>query len=1049
MNFKTKMILAVTVLAAGLLCSMAWFHFHYFRKEVMESIARDQFTLVSALAAEIDIRIRTVQKHLEAVASMVPPEAVREPAAAQTFLELQRDNQLLFDGELSLLSPEGKVFASVPGNQPPSEARSSFLQQYGLRTVERGRAHISEPFPIGEGIKPVVLFTAPVYGPSGKVVAVLAGTVSLLNHNFLGHLAEVRLGSGGYLYLYNQQRTLIVHPDRSRILKRDVPPGANRMFDRALEGFEGTGETVTSKGLHALSSFKRLETTGWILAANFPSTEALASVIAARHYFFYGLGAALLFTAVFVSLLMRQLTSPLEKLTCQIRGVPTEGRPDPVEIHSKDEIGHLAEAFNEMLSRLAAQEETLKEQLHFLQVLIDAMPHPIFYKDAGGRYLGCNKAFEDYIGKNRRDLVGKGVFDFAPKELAEIYFRSDAELFAQGVGQTQQYESSVQYADGTRHDVIFNKANFPDAQGELGGLVGTILDISDRKRAEKELQKLSLAVHQSPVAVMITDPQGNIEYVNSKFVELTGYSFEEVRGKNPRFLRSGAMNEDQYRELWKVLLAGETWHGELYNKKKDGSFFWERASICPLRDSSGVITHYVAFKEDITGHKQYEQQLEHMATHDELTGLANRALLLDRLEQSLYFAHRSGRIVAVLLLDLDRFKFINDSLGHTFGDRVLQTVAQRLRKNVREADMVARLGGDEFVVLLAEVAEPEDVGLVAAKILRNLAEPIWIEEREIIVTASLGISLYPRDSEDGAVLVRNADLAMYRAKAEDRSTFAFYSPEMNRRILEALELESAMRHALEADEFCLHYQPKVSLETGQIVGCEALVRWSHPDRGLVLPGDFIPLAEETGLIVPMGTWVLREACRQARIWQEGGEALSVAVNLSARQFRKGDLPQLVTEILSETGLDPSLLELELTESMVMSDPAGAKQTMMALKDLGVWLSLDDFGTGYSSLNYLRRFPVDSLKIDRSFINDVVTDPSGASVVTSIISIAHNLGLTAVAEGVETREQLAFLSGCGCDYFQGFLFSRPLALQEFTDLLRSGRHQSCHPWTPTI
>jgi diguanylate cyclase (GGDEF)-like protein len=395
--------------------------------------------------------------------------------------------------------------------------------------------------------------------------------------------------------------------------------------------------------------------------------------------------------------------------------------------------------------------------------------------------------------------------------------------------------------------------------------------------------------------------------------------------------------------------------------------------------------------------------------------------------------------VAVLLLDLDRFKVINDSLGHDFGDKLLCALAQRLRQIVREADTVARLGGDEFVILLAEVAEVDDAGLVAAKILRLLAEPHRLDEREITLTASLGVSLFPRDSDDGATLIRNADMAMYRAKRDGRSAFAFYSPEMNRRIRETLDLEGALRQALERDEFRLHYQPKVDLPSGRVIGCEALVRWHHPQRGMVSPADFIPLAEETGLIVPLGTWVLKEACRQARAWQDAGlPALNIAVNLSARQFRKGDLPQLVEEFLRETGLNPSLLELELTESMVMDDPAGAERTMRTLKELGVRLSLDDFGTGYSSLNYLRRFPVDSLKIDRSFIRDVATDPSGASVVTSVIDIAHNLGLTAVAEGVETREQLVFLLGCGCDMLQGFLFSKPLPAEEFADLLREGR-----------
>ena len=456
----------------------------------------------------------------------------------------------------------------------------------------------------------------------------------------------------------------------------------------------------------------------------------------------------------------------------------------------------------------------------------------------------------------------------------------------------------------------------------------------------------------------------------------------------------------------------------------------------PFYHVDGSLGGLIGVSRDVTERRRNEEQLKHLATHDELTGLANRTLLQDRLEQAFHYANRSGRVVAILLLDLDRFNVINDSLGHDFGDKLLCLLAQRLLQVVREADTVARLGGDEFALLLAEVADSEDVGMVAAKILKHVAEPLWVDNREVLLTASLGISLYPQDSTDAVTLIRNADLAMYRAKKDGRNSFSFYDPEMNLRVQETLELETDLRQALDREEFLLHYQPKVDLASGAVIGCEALVRWRHPRRGLVPPNDFIPLAEETGLIVPLGAWVLREACRQTRLWKDQGlPPVSVAVNLSARQFRQGDLLQLVADVLAETGLDAHLLDLELTESTVMDNPLKAGKTMLELKKLGVGLSLDDFGTGYSSLNYLRRFPVDCLKIDRSFIRDVVDDPSGASVVTSVISIAHNLGMAAVAEGVENEDQLSFLASCGCDTYQGYFFSRPVPVEDFVALLR--------------
>jgi EAL domain-containing protein (putative c-di-GMP-specific phosphodiesterase class I) len=366
-------------------------------------------------------------------------------------------------------------------------------------------------------------------------------------------------------------------------------------------------------------------------------------------------------------------------------------------------------------------------------------------------------------------------------------------------------------------------------------------------------------------------------------------------------------------------------------------------------------------------------------------------------------------------------------------------VAERLAECVRPADTVARLGGDEFVITLAEVAEVGDVGLVAKKIQDTLTRPFTVAGRELYVTASIGISLYPADGQDGESLLRQADIAMYRAKEEGRNTFRFFSAEMNQSSMETLDLEADLRRALERQEFVLHYQPKVDIASGRITGCEALVRWQHPEKGMIFPGTFIPLAEETGLIVSLDGWVLRTACSQNRQWQQAGlPPISVATNLSARQFREPDLAEAVQRTLRETGLEPQYLSLEVTESLIMKDPVGAATTMRRFKDLGIELSLDDFGTGYSSLNYLRRFPVDCLKIDRSFITDVTTDSSAAAVATSIVAIAHSLGLHAVAEGVETREQLDFLRRCGCDSFQGYYFSKPLPAEAFAALLREGQ-----------
>ena len=528
--------------------------------------------------------------------------------------------------------------------------------------------------------------------------------------------------------------------------------------------------------------------------------------------------------------------------------------------------------------------------------------------------------------------------------------------------------------------------------------------LQKHRQAEESLResetRFSRLLQEIPsVAFQGFSVDGTIHYWNLASETFYGYTALEAVGNNLLdLIIPDDMRQDMRHALCLMTETGEALTpAEMSLKRKDGSLITVFSCYTVVR-RPGRETELFRLDVDITERKQNEEQLEFLANHDELTGLANRALLQDRLEQSLRYAHRYGRILAVLLLDLDRFKVINDSLGHDFGDQLLSSVANRLKNAVREADTVARLGGDEFVILLTEVNEADEVGLLASRVLRSLAEPHRIDNREVTVQASLGISLYPRDSNLSATLIRNADIAMYRAKRDGGGCFSFFAPEMNQRAIETMELEHALRQALDRGELRLHYQPKVDIASGRIIGCEALVRWNNPQRGLISPGEFIPLAEETGLIVPLGAWCLREACRHARVWRdEGITGISVAVNLSARQFRTGSLPQLIQEILSSTGLEPELLELEMTESMVMDDPDKAIMIMASLKDIGCRLSLDDFGTGYSSFASLSRFPIDHLKIDRSFVTDIVTNPISATIATSIIAMAHRMRLGVIAE----------------------------------------------------
>ncbi|MFC7514860.1 EAL domain-containing protein [Herbaspirillum sp. GCM10030257] len=559
-------------------------------------------------------------------------------------------------------------------------------------------------------------------------------------------------------------------------------------------------------------------------------------------------------------------------------------------------------------------------------------------------------------------------------------------------------------------------------------------DIAARRRVEDALNLRQRAIEASANAIIITtaqSPHYPIQYVNPAFERITGYASSDVIGRSCSLLWADDHDQPAIQEIRAAVREKRESRFSLRNYDKNGRMFWSDVYLGPVRDDAGEINHFVVSLNDITATKRYEAELEFQANRDTLTGLANRNLLQDRLRQASAYAERYGHPVWVLFFNLDRFKFVNDTLGHHAGDQLLKAVAERLRGAVRETDTIARLSADEFVLVLPERTEEHLSAAVVQRIMDAVARPIVMESYEFVMNSSVGIAVCPADGRDAETLIKHAGIAMYRAKEIGRNNFQFYTPAMNERAMERLRIEGDLRNALERQEFVLHFQPQLNLKTGGLVGAEALIRWEHPMLGTVPPGRFIELAEEMGLIVPIGVWVLRTACMQGVAWQRAGLGdLRIAVNLSARQFYQQDLVATVRDILEETGLPPQLLELELTESMMMSDVEVAAAILRDLKDIGVHLSIDDFGTGYSSLSYLKRFPIDLLKIDQSFVRDITLDPDDAAIVLSIISLAHSLRLEVIAEGVETEAQLAYLQKHGCDYMQGYYFSRPLPAEEF-------------------
>ena len=671
-------------------------------------------------------------------------------------------------------------------------------------------------------------------------------------------------------------------------------------------------------------------------------------------------------------------------------------------------------------------EEELQRHLHFTRAMLDAIPSPVYFKDRDGSYPVFNRAWDEIFGQSG-----------APAESESIHRERDKGLLDRPSSTT--YEALVPGSSGDTRQMLFNKVSFVDQEGSIAGLIGVVTDVTRYKETERALEtseaRFRVLTESSLDLISVMEEDGTIRYQSPALRNLMGYDPAETAGRNVFDMIHRDDVASTRAAFARVIEKRQSSEAiEFRIRHRDG--MWRTFESLGTNCLTNPHIRGVVFNSrDITDRKMIQQRIQHLAYHDNLTGLPNRSLLQDRLAHSIAHAERSNRKVGVLFIDLDNFKNINDTLGHDVGDELLRQVSLRLTECIRLEDTIARQGGDEFIILLDSLEEGRGASVVAQKVLNALRQPFVLGGTEQHVSGSLGIALFPDDGADAQTLLKSADTAMFHGKAAGKNTYQFFTSQMNIAVKRRMLLETALRRAVMLKSFALHYQPQVNLETGEIVGLEALVRWKSEDGTTLLPGDFIAVAEETGLINEMGEWVLREGCRQAKEWQDAGLAPRLmAINLSARQFSDKGFLEMVNRVLDDSGLQPQWLELEITESQVMRQTEGMIMLLNQLSEMGVKLAIDDFGTGYSSLSYLKRLPIQKLKIDQSFVRDITVDPNDAAIVVAIISMARSLELETIAEGVETAGQLALLRSKGCRIGQGFYFSRPVPAASLTDML---------------
>ncbi|HEY0843762.1 MAG TPA: EAL domain-containing protein [Noviherbaspirillum sp.] len=1087
LSLKTKLITLTGGMVVAFIWSLAFLATTVLKKESERVLSDEQFASVQRLAAELDAKLHERIDSLSNVAGRVPQQLV--PSTLDPFLSQFGALHAMFSGGIAIIGLDGRTIADYP--VAPGR-RGTFFgdRDYFRKVIETNEAYIDKPI-IGRALKrPVLTISVPVFDGAGQLRAVMTGITDLTAVNFLGVVSSPAMAGKGELFVLSPHDNLIIAATNAKRAMTAPPArGMNALYDRFVAGFEGSGIGNSSDGIPKLYSGKRVPVAKWIVMAALPTEVAFRPLATMQRYLYVVATILTLLSVFLIQWLTRRMLLRLDEAGAAMRGMTGGQLPlAPLPVTHEDEIGHLIRNFNLLIEDRQRYETALVASERRLRELVESAPDAIFIQTKGCiAYL--NEASVRLFGaQSRKQLLNMPLMNRIHPDFREMARQQIRQLNDEKKSLSPRHEQFLRL-DGSAVDVEVSAVPFA-YEGENGALVFA-RDITERKRAEQTQHKLNRALRllsDCNMALVHAEREQNLLDEICRLVVNTGgyrmawvgYAEDDAKKSVRPASCSGAAAEylKDIEISWADTELGRGTVGTAIRSGKTqiNQNFFDNPSMAPWRERArrigfqsnislplmsenrvfGALSIYSedpdSFAEDevkllqelatdlafgictlrIRAEREAaEEKLAFLAHHDPLTHLPNRVLLRDRFDRALVSASREHAHVAMLFLDLDNFKRVNDSLGHKVGDQLLLQVVKRLQSCIGDDDTISRQGGDEFVILLANPRDTAEVGRVAQSILDTIAEPFDIDAHSLTTSFSIGISMYPNDGNDFDTLLKNADTALFHAKDNGRDTYHFFANTMNVDALARMQLHANLRKAVRNQEFLLHYQPQIELGTGRIVGAEALVRWQAPDEGLIAPGRFIPLAEESGLIVQIGEWVLNEACRQAKAWIDDGMApLVVAVNLSAQQFKRGDILSTVASALERSGLPAEMLELELTESILLQETGQVMETLHQLKKLGVHLSIDDFGTGYSSLSYLKKLAVDKLKIDQSFVRDLAHDADDAAIVRAIVQLGHALQLSVIAEGVESDAQMAFLQNCQCDQVQGYLISRPVPAREF-------------------